>query len=242
MRRWLLRTHHVLGSFAALLVLFYALTGLLLNHPALFGLKTTSWATPALVRHYGLGLPELTLWRAGPFWLTTHEQQLLLNGRRLDTGCDRLNGAAWWRESIWVNCDGMLLQLAGDGRELHAAYPGDELPAEVALLGRLADGRPAWIDREGRHYVLAGQHRWVATGEKLQPAETSDEIPAGIRPALLHSLFGRELSAWRIISDLHAGSFFGNANKLAGDLTALALIYLSASGFYLYLSRRRKPR
>ncbi len=242
MRRWLLRVHHVLGSFAAVLVLFYALTGLLLNHPALFGLKTTSWATPAMVRHYGLGLPELTLWRAGPHWLTAHEQQLLLDGNRLETGCGQLRGTAWWQKKIWVNCDGMLLQLDEQGNERLAAYPGDELPAEAAVLGSMADGRPAWDSTDGKRYALTRQHTWAPTFENLLLAETRGQIPRHLQSPMLHSLFGRELSAWRIISDLHAGSFFGNANKLAGDITSLALVYLSVSGFYLYFSRRRKRK
>ncbi len=240
MRRWLLRVHHLLGSFAALLLLFYAVSGLLLNHPDTFGLNQRSWATESLVRHYGLDLPPLHFWQAGPHWLNTHENRLMLDGKATDTACGQLGGTAYWQGLIWANCDGMLLLLNPQGEMQQGFYPGDDLPDEVRLLGHLPDGRPAWDGTGGQRYVLLPNQRWEITQADLQLAAVRDDVDPALRPALLNSLFGRELSARRILGDLHAGSFFGTANKLMGDAAALALIYLAASGFYLFLSRRRR--
>lgn len=240
MRRWLLRTHHVLGSFAAILLLFYALSGLLLNHPDSFGLNQRSWATESLVRHYGLGLPPLHFWQAGPHWLTTHQNQLLLDGRQTEIACGQLGGTAYWQQRIWVNCDGMLQQLREDGQLQQSLYPGEELPDEVRLLGQLPDGRPAWDGSGGQRYGWREDGQWSTVQADLHLSKVREDIDPDLRPALLHSLFGREISARRVLSDLHAGSFFGTANKLMGDAAALALLYLASSGFYLFFSRRRR--
>ncbi len=240
MRRWLLRAHHLLGSFAALLLLFYAISGLLLNHPEKFGLNHRSWASEALVRHYGLDLPALHFWQAGPHWLSTHENRLLLDGRTTEIACGQLGGTAYWQGRIWANCDGMLLMLNPRGEMQQGFYPGDDLPDEVRLLGRLPDGRPAWDGTGGQRFAWQKGHRWEPSQADLRLSAVREDIDPSLRPALLHSLFGQELSARRVISDLHAGSFFGTANKLMGDAAALALIYLAGSGLYLFFTRRRR--
>ncbi len=239
MRAWLLRVHHLLGSFAAVLVLFYALTGLLLNHPDTFGLKHRSWATPWLVEHYRLTLPELEWWPAGPHWLVSHDTRLLLDGRPTGEACASIQGTAWWQEKIWISCDGMMLVLDGKGNPVELAYPGDELPDEIQQLG-LAEGYPAWSDTTGHTYRLARDNRWAQTRAPLVSSQPDHRIPEGLQSTLYHSLYGRELTPWRVLGDLHSGSFFGNGNKLAGDFTALALIYLAISGLWLYLTRRRR--
>ena len=50
------------------------------------------------------------------------------------------------------------------------------------------------------------------------------------------------LTADRIILDIHTGRFFGKFGPLVMDLVAIALLFLSATGSYMWWKRSKKNR
>jgi len=137
--------------------------------------------------------------------------------------------------------DSELLLLSNDG-ELVERIPTGTSFSNTRRLG-LKYLRPV-IETSDPLYYMADEHiiDWdVITNEDIAWSETVNLDPAQ-RQALLLEFRGKGLSMERVMLDLHSGRIFGSYGIYVMDAAALALLWLSLSGLWVWWSRRQKQK
>ncbi|MFZ5757419.1 MAG: PepSY domain-containing protein [Pseudomonadota bacterium] len=232
------RIHRRIAGVAIALVLWFALTGLLLNHAHDLGFDRQPLPGNWTQRLYGTHLPdELSGVHLGEYWVVAL-------GETLYAGTDAISA-----------CPGGLrgARLLGDYRVVACADAVHLLDADGNRVERIG---AAWgID--GDILGLAGtDHLLIATSTagycadtgitELKPCTRPDvlpvpaltPLPAENRAALAGALSPPSIDIERLVHDLHSGRLFGPLARWVWDLFALSLLVLAASGWLLL---RRRP-
>nr|WP_279538484.1 PepSY-associated TM helix domain-containing protein [Pseudomaricurvus alcaniphilus] len=260
LRPWLWRWHRRAGLIAAAILLLVAVTGIMLNHTTAMSLGQQPVRQAWLLAHYGVDLPLLRSYQVGERWLSGDEHgSLYLDGRRLGQ-CDGAlvgavvgdavsNGAgdgegdtAALQGLLLAACERELLLLtaAGDIVERLTAVHG--LPVPVARIGSCQPGVCLFSDQQVISADLQ-QLRWQGTAASAVWSQPGP-LPAALAEVLWQGEIGTELSWERVILDLHSGRIGGDLGVWLVDLAAILMVFLSFSGFYLWLQQalRRSSR
>ncbi len=240
LRRW----HRRLGIAAAVIVLIMALTGLALNHVEEWGLSTVRLRdlaaapflslvderTALIDRPNGLELP----WVDG--WLVIPEQ------KRIHALDDPI-GALSLQDGFLVGDRQTILLFTQDGR-LVERIGGGLLPGNVIALGKDRTNRPVIRTTSGLFHFdpdfgaaapFAGSADAVTWAPAPRPPASAQE-----RRTLAHATRLVGVPLIDVLAAVHSGRILGLPGRLIGDIVAIALLYLAASG--LLLARRRKRR
>lgn len=227
------RWHHRAGLFAALFLIWLAISGLLLNEHALLGLDSTRLDWPWLMRAYGLHGEQTPAFSAGSHYLLNNEGQTLLDGKPLALPIPEALGMVELGGLLYVATPMSLVLLkADDGQRI------DELrapPLPATPLQRIALHEGALLLQADQLYASTDGESWQAVNvtaarwSQAQPLSAEQQAAAGLRPSL---------PLTRVLADLHSGQVFGVAGKRLIDLVALAAILLAVSGLWATLRRR----
>ncbi len=234
--------HRRIGLAAIVLVVVLALTGILLNHTERFKLDSTYVDSPLLMSWYGLEPDsDPVSYGANGHRITQWGQQLFFDDHALGRHEQQLKGAIKAEQFIVAAFDREVLLIAFDGELIERIPTGSGL-GNTERLG-LKYRRPVIATASGLFY-MADEHiiDWdIIMNEDIawsQPVELNAE-----QLEALHIAFrGKGLSLERVILDLHSGRLFGEYGVLLMDAAALALLWLSGSGFWVWNSRMRKQR
>jgi len=225
--------HRWIGLAAAFPLLWLALSGILLNHAATFGLNDRMVTSAWILRHYNQ-IPEgdpvgvLVGDRVVAGWnglLFLDSKQIPLQGE--------LQGAAALKGQLVVATD----------EEIGIFNGSDELVLELdelSLPGVPVEGISV---QEGRLLVYS-KAQWYRLSEDFFTSEEVPEIVSSLPPDLLAADHRKELSEAmqtrramplsRVILDAHSGSLFGWPGWVITDLSALSLLVLTVLGLRLF--------
>jgi hypothetical protein len=234
--------HRWIGIGCALLVVWLAVTGILLNHSSRLGLDRSYVQAPWLFRVYGIrpqppgqGIPV-----AGR-WIVQAGDLLFLDSKPVAEWHAPLIGATSLAGVILVAAPHTALLLTPEGEVIEsltgAALPGEVLgvaSTEQHLLLRTADGIYAMDTERLEFERYAGEWPMVTGGAQPLPAVVAQEIVA--RGA------GIRLSRERLLSDLHSGRLLGRYGPLIMDLASIGFIFLALTGLWLWWRHRRIQR
>lgn len=216
-------------------------SGVLLNHPRLIaGFSVPGWLIPG---HYHLRN-----------WNRSSLIKMVFSQRRPETGF--LCG----KQGVWQTDDG-----ARTFQPLKDGFPDSRFYGktnDILLIERGSSSLLAGTD--GGLYACdpaVGKWRKIALDEETERVvkilAVEDKIvaftpshayvsPADLRftPLPLPRDPPQHRVSWiRLVFELHSGAIWGTGGRLIYDLAGVALIFLSASGLYLwYFPRRRKPK
>ncbi|NVJ98238.1 MAG: PepSY domain-containing protein [Alphaproteobacteria bacterium] len=242
LRAALVRWHRRIGITAAVFVLILSVTGILLSHAERLRLHETK-ISPALaaalydakenVRPIGVESP------AG--WIVSIGETLYLDGRKLDQNLDTLTGLAATEDILAVAGTSNILLLTLDGEfieKLNAAT----LPGPVDRIGIAPDSN-ILLESRGTHYITTSDFlEWQTIPtlpSDVQWSAPTQAIPGQVREAALASHGIVEVTTHRFVADLHSGRTFGPMGPFIMDISAILLIFLSLSGFYMWWRQRR---
>jgi len=232
-RQW----HRWIGLAAALPLLWLAISGILLNHAATFGLNDRMVTSGWILRHYNqipggdpIGLVVGDRVVAGWDGLVfLDSKQLPLRGE--------LRGAAALKGQLVVATD----------EEMGIFDGSDELVLqldELSLPGVPVEGISV---QEGR-LLVSSKVQWYRLSEDFFTFEEFPGIVSSMPPDLLEANLRKELAEAiqtrramplsRVILDAHSGSLFGWPGWVISDLSALGLVVLTALGLRLFPRRR----
>lgn len=238
--------HRRIGLFAMVLVIILAITGIALNHTEKFKLDETYINTSWLLSWYGIepdGEPVSFRLKSSTqnHVISSWQNQLFFDNTAITNLQQTLHGAVGAEQFIVIALDNEIILLSYQGELIERINTSISF-SKIQRLG-LKYKRPV-IETSDPLYYIADEHilDWdIITNEGIEWTEktTLNDIE---REQLLVAYRGNGLKLERIILDLHSGRIFGQWGVYLMDAAAIALLWLSFSGLWVWSSRRRKMR
>lgn len=234
--------HRRIGLIALLLVIILAITGIMLNHTEEFNLDETYVNNSWLLGWYGIEPDDEPIsFQVKENVISAWHNQLFFNNTAITTLEQNMHGAIGAEQFIVVALDNEIILLSYEGEFIERVSTSISF-SNIQRLG-MKYKRPV-IETSEPLYYIADEHilDWdVISNESIEWTEkyTLDDNQ---REQLLIAFRGNGLKLERVILDLHSGRLFGQFGVYLMDAAAIALIWLSLSGLWVWNSRRRKMR
>ena len=238
--------HRRIGLVAILLVIVLSITGIMLNHTERFKLDETFVTSSWLLRWYGVEPEEDPIsyrveHEGGSHIISSLDNQLFFDDAAIAELNQVMHGAMVSEQFIVIALSSEIILLSLDG-EFIERVSTDISFSDIQRLG-IKYKRPV-IETSEPLYYIADEHilDWdviindgIVWTEAYTLSETEHE-------QLLTAYRGNGLKLERVILDLHSGRIFGRFGVYVMDAAAIALLWLSLSGLWVWNSRRRKMR
>lgn len=235
-RRW----HRRIAGFAVAVILWFALSGIVLNHAHDLALDHRP-LPPALTRFfYARAMPsDLAGQRLQDHWFYALDNTLYRDANALGNCAAGVRGAADFGDWQAVACGDSVYVLDRDGGQVEhidAAWGLSGIRA-LATTGSGTTSTLVIAADSGTSCVGIALDRLQPCRENTMPA-TPTRLPANVRVALAAALAPPDVDIERFVHDLHSGRLLGAAARWAWDLFAVALLALAASGWLLLRHKR----
>ncbi len=234
--------HRRVGLLAIALVITLAITGIMLNHTEDFKLDKTFVDSALVLDWYGLEPEgEPVSFSVPGHWISQWQKEIFFDDRIITSNDQTLHGAIHSHEFIVLAFDHELLLLTNKG-ELVERIPTSISFKKTVRLG-VKYQRPVIETEDAIHYI-ADEHiiDWDVVSDDDIVWSNPVAIQNGQREALLRAFRGNGLNLERVILDLHSGRIFGHYGIYLMDAAAIALLWLSLSGLWVWWSRRQKQK
>lgn len=231
--------HRYAGLLAALLALWLAVSGILLNHAHELGLDRTAVESDWLLSAYGIQAPPPRSFRAGKAWISQLGSRLYLDTQPIGECRGVLQGAAASGGLLVAVCEQSVWLLQPDGTVIERL----DVPAPVSGADLGPEGRLVLHTTRGRLLADAAFLGWETAPPELgtqaiEPRPTPAELAARLKSAYR----GQSLDWERVLLDAHSGRLFGRLGVWLMDAAGLLLILLSLSGLIVWWQRRAQRR
>jgi hypothetical protein len=234
--------HRRIGLAAIILVIILAITGIMLNHTEELKLDESYVESSLLLGWYGLEPEgEAISYDIGEHVITVLDHLVFFNASPVTNSEQTFHGAVKAEQLIVLAFDTELVLLTHDG-ELVERMPTGHSFTDIQRIG-IKYKRPV-IETSDPLYYMADEHilDWdVITNEDIAWAEKTT-LNQTKMTALLDAFRGRGLTRERVVLDLHSGRFFGEYGIYVMDAAAVALLWLSCSGLWVWWRRRVKQK
>lgn len=232
--------HRRIGLVAIILVVILAITGIMLNHTTALKLDQNYIESSFLLGWYGLEPEgEAISYDVGEHVITVLDHQVFFNTYPVTTTEQVFHGAVKAEQLIVLAFDTELVLLTHDG-ELVERMPTGQSFSDIKRIG-IKYNRPV-IETSDPYYYMADEHilDWdVIINQDIAWADKTT-LDDSTMTVLLESFRGRGLPLERVILDLHSGRIFGQYGTYIMDAAAIALLWLSCSGLWVWWRRRVK--
>lgn len=233
-----IKWHRRIGLGITIMLLFLAVTGILLNHSPALSLAEKHLKAPWLLSWYGLEHPQIDGVNIGDQWFSQSDNSLFLDTSPVAACPQPLLGAARLPDMLLALCQDTLLLLT----------PSGELIEKVDTFSGLPVGITRLQVRNERIFIGDTQQTFSLDPETLslsaQPNMVEDwSRPGPIPDELLQQIDNDDalpgISLESLILDLHSGRFFGSAGVWFVDIIGILLCVLAITGIWAWNSRRR---
>lgn len=231
--------HRFLGFHAALLVVFIAGTGLLLNHSEELGLDEMMLDSDWILGLYGIDSavnPEA--FKVGQSWLSRSGSRLYLDDQDTLQRSEQLTGVIELGDLIIVTTpeDLMLMSAGGELVERVAVLPG--ISGTILAIGKIGD-IPILKTTAGLYAGNADLTAWQQADDDGAVWSAPGKLPEQIRRQIEQKHRGAGVSLERLVLDVHSGVVLGKWGKYLSDSFAILILLLSLSGLWVSHLRRR---
>jgi len=238
--------HRRIGLFALVLVIILAITGIMLNHTEEFELDETYVNSSWLLNWYGIEPgDEPVSYRvknaASSHIISAWNQQLFFDDVAITHLEQDMHGAVGAEQFIVIALDNEIILLSYEGELIERISTSISF-SNIQRLG-MKYKRPV-IETSEPLYYMADEHilDWdVIIDEGIEWTEEYS-LSDNEYEQLLIAYRGNGLKLERVILDLHSGRIFGSYGVYLMDAAAIALLWLSLSGLWVWSSRRRKMK
>ena len=243
MHRHLHKWHRRIGAFGALIAIYLAITGLLLNHTHDLGLDRTHTRSSLLLNLYNITPHAGIAASTRKSRVSQHGDSLFIGTHIAGRDSGELNGAVHYRDMYLVATSKHLHIFTKDGDLVETLDHSAGLPARIERLGITSAGKITVDD--GASYWLAdeGLLNWTQTGAIMSVDWSRVRVLSQVENRQLAELAPGAGPSWeRVLQDLHSGRLFGTAGTIVIDLTGIVILLLAVSGFITLLMRKRRSR
>lgn len=238
LRKWRLtlwRWHRRVGITAFSFLAVMAATGIILNHADGWRLYDTRLPYSFAGWAYGdVGSERIFGVQVEDKWLYHKGTDLIFDQRLLSERCEyRLNGMVVAEGLFWVNCGATLLGYTDSGEYVERITLELKEPTAVAncsgTICVLSEKKWVRLDLASLETELTDLSLETVLPEKME----FDGLPKHLK------ITPRELNVGRLVADLHSGALFGSPGRFLVDVLGFVVLFLSATGCYLWLGNRR---
>lgn len=236
MRRQLRVLHRWIGLAASLWILQLAATGLLLQQSNNLSLHERYIESARVLQWFGYGRYSQSFTQGNAVIYQVDNQVLAHNKPQRIPYPIRL---AAHKDGLWVIVAAQGMYALNDKDEIIWRLDDfDGLPTPITNLHVAED---IWIQQNKQWYKINSQ---LQIQKSQAPATTPNKaIKKEMTTKQLHRIMpqvlGNVLSYDKVLADIHAGY---KGSVWLNTLSALALLYLSLSGIFLFFKPRRKDR
>lgn len=233
--------HRRIGILSTLLVLFMALTGVLINHSNHLSLDSAHVRQAWLLDYYGIKAPrDLVLYQASPRHLMAAGSQVWLDDKLILEAKASVRGVVNYRQMLVAADTDHLYLMSQEGELLETQDITTGLPGQILAIGQ--NGQ-LWLEtRDGTFISDEDLIEW-SQAMPLAPIPWAKGVVDGDTQTIIHDVRASRLNWERVLLDLHSGRFFGALGPYLMDLVALGLIIMSLTGVYIWLQQKPyKPR
>ncbi|RMH43533.1 MAG: PepSY domain-containing protein [Gammaproteobacteria bacterium] len=236
-REW----HRRLAIVAGSVLLYWIVTGLLLNHAHDFSLDKRPVNQGWLLDWYDIQAPdEIVLAKAGELiWVKT-DDLLWLPKQQVMECTGRMLGAGVMRDGYWSICGSVLWLFDQTGRALEEIDLATLLELPPARAGSSETGELVVETVDRKRYFTVDGWDWHEAPETL-PVHWQRTYPLSHEASTLwRKRYRAHWLNWaRVVQDMHSGRFFGAFGLWLVDIAFLILCFTSLSGLYLWAKMRR---
>lgn len=231
--------HRRIGIISTLLVIFIAVTGVLINHSHQLSLDTAQVKQTWLLDYYGIKAPtDIALYQVSPKHLVSSANQLWLEDKLILEANSPLLGAAVHNEMIVAIDDQHLYLLSPLGELFETQSMATGLPKNIQAMGQ---AEQLWLKTTSGLYMADGDLiEWTKT-QPYAPIDWLKPIDSPETAKFAQQIRASHLSWERVLLDLHSGRFFGSLGPWIMDLVALSLLIMAFTGLYIWL-QQKPPR
>ena len=238
--------HRRVGLAALVLVIILAITGIMLNHTEKFKLDESYVDNHLLLSWYGIDPDDDPISYqinkdTNKHIISAWQNQLFFDDVAIAHLEQKMHGAIAAEQFIVVALDNAIILLSYDG-ELIERISTSLSFSNIQRLG-IKYKRPV-IETSEPLYYMADEH--ILDWDVISNEDISWTKPYSLndieREKLLITYRGNGLKLERVILDLHSGRIFGSYGIYLMDAAAIALLWLSLSGLWVWSSRQRKMK
>jgi len=224
------------------LVILLAITGVMLNHTETFKLDDNYVESSIILNWYGLEPEgEPVSFKVENHIISFWNKQVFFD-KEIITKSDRMLRGAIKSERFIVAAFDHELLLLNDSGELIERMPTSASFSNIQRIG--VKYARSVIETSEPLYYMADEHilDWdVIINEDIKWSEQTN-LNTAQKEDLRQVFRGRGLTMERVILDLHSGRFFGAYGVYIMDAAAIALLWLSLSGLWVWWSRTQKQK
>ena len=233
--------HRRLGLLAMALMIILAITGILLNHTESMKLDERPVVSDILLNWYGLNPKgEAIQFSFNKNTLSQWDHQIFFNQQPIITSDQSLTGFVAINELFIAALQNKILLLDNNGELVEEIDTQHEFHT-ISAIG-IENGQLVASTSTGQIFMADEQ---VVSWHKTKASNTRWSSPISIneqqKEKLKLAFRGQGLSLERVILDLHSGRIFNDSWGIyLMDASAIILILLSASGFWVWWTRKLK--
>jgi len=227
--------HRYVGLLAALLTILLAATGLALNHYTALGLGKRHIQNEWLLDKLEITAPAV----ASGFRSHSHQAILLepwlwLDNKQIAGEYSKITGLVILDGKLILSTPGELQILTMQGELIDRLRSQDGLPNAIRRIGRTESGRLVIETPLGQFQADRDILNWQSANDDVTWSRSFNPNEATLTQ--LQRYWRHQSLSWgHLILKLHSGRLFGNKGVLVMDGAAILLLFLSFSGFWIWL-------
>ena len=232
--------HRLTGFLVILFIVFFAVTGIFLNHSDQLRMDKKQVDFNWLLDLYSITPPQPPVsFTTGNIWVTRIDTRLYFNDQELPERTDALLGIVGIDGVVIAALSDTLLLLTENGEIIEKITPVNGLPAGLQKIGKLDDDMFIIAAADGYY----SNHAELGDWQEIQATAINWSVPGPLPEASLQrvmSLYrGSGLTLERILMDLHSGRLLGRWKIIIVDLVSILLILSAVSGVSMWYKKRK---
>ncbi len=237
--RFFLLWHRKIGLVLIFFILLLAITGILLNHTSEIGLDRIYPQNKTLLNWYHINpQTKIRSFRSQHHQISLVKEQFYLDQQLLkDIEIKSLLGLIEYQNELIVLTQNQLLILNKEGELLEEITIEDGLPENIKQIGTYQNKLIFQTIKRGLVFDI---ETLESNTFPLSPTifwSKPSLIPEILKQKLTLLSQNKSLTLEQVILDFHSGRFFGKMGVYIMDFVSLLLLFLSFSGFWMWLKR-----